>query len=117
VPSDAALNHALGLALVRAQRHRNAMDYLERAAKLAPGNPRYGFVYAIALHSSGQSKAALAILDQVLTQHPDDRESLLAAASIRRETGDEVGARLYGRRFATTFPKDPRSAAYSGPWR
>ena len=44
---------ALGLSLVRQQRVREALPELARAAQLAPDVPRYAYVYAIALHDSG----------------------------------------------------------------
>jgi Flp pilus assembly protein TadD len=49
VPEAAALHHALGLSLVRQQRKMEALRELERATQLEPGNPRYKYVYDIAV--------------------------------------------------------------------
>ena len=47
--ADADLHHALGLLLVRQKRRAEALAALARAADLAPGEPRYGYVHAVAL--------------------------------------------------------------------
>jgi tetratricopeptide (TPR) repeat protein len=48
-PGAAGLHHALGLSLVRQQRRAEALLELERATDLEPGNPRYKYVYDIAV--------------------------------------------------------------------
>jgi hypothetical protein len=59
---------------------------LRRASELAPDNPRYAYVYAVALNSSGASGQALAVLDEAHRLHPTDREVLVALVSIARDT-------------------------------
>jgi Flp pilus assembly protein TadD len=49
VPDAAGLHHALGLSLVRQQRRAEALLELKRATDLEPGNPRYQYVYDIAV--------------------------------------------------------------------
>jgi predicted CXXCH cytochrome family protein len=49
MPDAAALHHALGLSLVRQQRRAEALRELGRATDLEPGNPRYRYVYDIAV--------------------------------------------------------------------
>jgi len=49
MPEAAALHHALGLSLVRQQRKAEALRELKRATDLEPGNPRYKYVYDIAV--------------------------------------------------------------------
>ena len=59
-PNSAILHHALGLALVRMQRSDEALGELERATTLEPGNTRFAYTYAVALHSAGKADAAIA---------------------------------------------------------
>ncbi|WP_353405944.1 tetratricopeptide repeat protein [Pseudoteredinibacter isoporae] len=59
LPQSAAAQHALGLALVRHKDYESALQALKEAAKLEPSNRRYGYVYAVALHSSNRSREAL----------------------------------------------------------
>ena len=47
-PDNAALWHALGLALVREHRPAEALDALKKAAQLDPANARFAEVYRIA---------------------------------------------------------------------
>jgi tetratricopeptide (TPR) repeat protein len=99
VPGDASLHHALGLALVRLQRPGEALGELQRATELDPGNARFVYVYAVALHSTGDAEAAIASLETALAAHPDDREILQALASFHAERGDTEDARDYTTRL------------------
>jgi tetratricopeptide (TPR) repeat protein len=53
-PKSAILHHVLGLALVRMKRSDEALGELERATTLEPGNARFAYVYAVALHSTAK---------------------------------------------------------------
>lgn len=109
-PDNAPLHHALGLTLVRLQRSGDAVAELAEAARLAPEEPRYAYVYAIALNSTGQLRAALEVLAQALARHPDNREMLLAAATFNRDYGDRSAAIGYAERLRRAAPGDPRAA-------
>jgi Tfp pilus assembly protein PilF len=87
-PRNPSLLHALGLVMVREKRVPESIEWLERAAHLGPENPRYGFVYAVALHSAGRTQEAVSGLERVLDSHPYDRDSLSALAAFHREAGD-----------------------------
>jgi predicted CXXCH cytochrome family protein len=109
-PDDAGLHHALGLTLVRLQRREEALDEFSRARDLAPDRARYAYVYGIALHSSGRGDEALRVLEDNLTRHPDDRDTLSALISFRRDAG-EIGAALeYAQRLARIAPDDRQLA-------
>ena len=49
-PPNAAAHHALGLWLIRQKRLPEALTALAEAARLSGDNPRYGYVYAVALN-------------------------------------------------------------------
>ncbi len=74
VPQDATLPHALGLLLVRDKRLPEALPMLALAADLAPGQPRYAFVYALALEGAGENEKALAVLRAAGERHPGNPE-------------------------------------------
>jgi predicted CXXCH cytochrome family protein len=99
VPGNAALHHALGLALVRLHRSEDALAELQRAATLDPGNARFAYVYAVALHSKGDTQAAIATLETALAKHPDDPDILQALAAFHAEQGDAETARTYMQRL------------------
>jgi tetratricopeptide (TPR) repeat protein len=71
-PRSADLYHGLGLAQVRVQQLSQALESLREAAALAPDNPRYTYVYAVALHSAGRTGDALAYVADALQRFPDE---------------------------------------------
>jgi predicted CXXCH cytochrome family protein len=99
VPGDASLHHALGLALVRLQRLDEALAELKRATELDPANARFVYVYAVALHSTGNVEAAIESLKAALAAHPYDRDILQALAGFHAERGDVEAARDYAARL------------------
>ena len=93
------LHHTLGLALVRLKRTDAALGELERATFLEPGNARFAYVYAVALHSTGKSDLAIAKLKRELVVHPNDRDILGALASYHQARGDGAEAAKYAARL------------------
>lgn len=106
-PDDAALEHALGLALIRAGKAEKAMTHLARAANLAPQTPRFAYVHAVALHSVGNTPEARTRLQAALAHHPYDPDLLTLGFSLADETGDRAAMRIYARQLAEISPDDP----------
>jgi tetratricopeptide (TPR) repeat protein len=113
-PDAPALHHSLGLLLVRARRYADAVVALGRAAELAPDDARYGYVYGVALHSTGRTDRALTVLARAHDRHPGDVEILLALSTINRERGDRDAARAYARKLVEVAPEDPRARQILG---
>ena len=103
---NAALHHALGLALVREKKPDAALAELGRAAALEPAQARYSYVYAVGLNSMGRRDDALAVLKSTLQQHPNDRDTLLAVIIFSREGNDLAAALEYAERLARLVPED-----------
>ncbi len=108
-PRDGALAHALGLLRVRQGRNDEALQLLAQAVERVPGNSRYAFVHAVAMHDTGKPEQARATLEQALKRFPNDRELLSTAADYAREAGDTRAAAEFARRFAAVAPDDPRA--------
>lgn len=83
--NNADLQHSLGLLLVRQKRLDEALSHLQQAATLAEDNPRYTYVYAIALQSSGEKNQALAVLVKAKKRHPDNPEIIAALNKLQRD--------------------------------
>ena len=110
-PQNAAAHHALGLLLIRGKKLPDAITALAEAARLDSDNPRYGYVYAVALNSTGQGPKAIQALETVLQRHPNDRDSLLALVAFQRDAGNPDAARNAARRLATLEPDNPEVRA------
>jgi tetratricopeptide (TPR) repeat protein len=101
---QAALHHALGLALTRLKQGDQALAEFRKSSELEPRNARYQYVYAVALHSAGQ--AAMAVLKEGLKDHPRNREILLALVSFSRTAGDATAALGYAEQLGIIAPED-----------
>jgi len=106
LPRAADLHHVLGLLLVRQGDKAAAVRELAAAAKLAPDNARYAYVYAVGLHSTGKRGEALAALREADARHPYDLEILGALVSMLREAGDDKVALAYAKKVAEALPED-----------
>jgi predicted CXXCH cytochrome family protein len=94
-PKEASLHHALAMSAVRGGRMPDALQHLAQAVKIAPGQALYTYLYAVALHDSGDRKKALSLLEENLKRHPGDRDTLAALVSYHREGGDAARAAKY----------------------
>jgi Flp pilus assembly protein TadD len=100
------LHHSLGLLLVRTDRTEEGLEQLERAAQLAPENPRYIYVVAIALNSVGSGDAAVQTLQRARADFPGDFDIAWALATMLRDRGDAAAAREIAEELATQRPGD-----------
>jgi predicted CXXCH cytochrome family protein len=103
---DAGLHHALGLTLTRQKRPDDALAEFRTAAELEPDRSRYGYVYAVALHSSGRIDESMKVLKENLARHPDDRETMLALVTFNRDAGDIGAALEYAEQLSRLTPND-----------
>lgn len=109
VPEAAELHHALGLTLVRQQRRGDAVAALARAAQLAPNDPRYAYVYGVALNSVGEPDRALNVLRAAHERFPGDWQLLTAMVTVSRDAGDRDAARRYARELVALRSDDPQA--------
>jgi Flp pilus assembly protein TadD len=98
-PASAPLHHALGLSLIRQKRSPQALAELALAAKQAPEDPHYAYVYGIALHDLGKSRESMSVLESALARYPGDRDLLAALAGYARDSGDAQAAARYSKQL------------------
>ena len=94
-PQSAAVNHALGLTLVRSNNLDEALGHLRLATEVSPEDARYLYVYAVALESSGKLREAIEVLTTGYERHPGNPDILTALASYHMKLGDQEKAREY----------------------
>ena len=104
-PNSANLLHAKGLALVRANRQQDALDWLRRASEADAGNARFAYVYGVALNSAGQGAQAKKVLAKALQGAPYDPSLLFTLAGLERDAGDTKLAREYAQRLVAVVPQ------------
>ena len=111
LPSNATLHHVLGLAYAAAQQRDAALVEFARAVQLAPDNPRYTYVYAVALNSLGRSAEATRTLQRAAARWPADRNILFALAAMERDAGHKEEARRAARALVAADPEDREARA------
>jgi predicted CXXCH cytochrome family protein len=117
IPEAAAAHHALGLALIRRKRYGEAIQSLKRAAELEPDQPRYAYVYAVALQSAGQTTEARQILSAALSANPSNVNILVALLQDALKSQDLKAALPYAERLRVLRPDDDALASYVGQLR
>ncbi len=103
-PRNAALRHALGLSHVRTGRTDAALEELRLATELEPSEPRFVYVYGVALNSLGQHEEAVAVLARAYASHDRNFDIGWALASILRDAGDVDAATTIARELAAAYP-------------
>ncbi|MFG1418413.1 tetratricopeptide repeat protein [Xanthobacter sp. V0B-10] len=97
-PEAGAAHHALGLSLVRQKRYAEALAELRRGMELVPDEPRFAYVYAVALQSTGQGDQVRAVVTEALRRHPYDGTLLtFALKDALRQSEVEIAADLASR--------------------
>ena len=109
-PEDALLHYALGLALVRQRQPEAALESLQRAHGLQPGDGRIAYAYALALEP-GQPEQALALLEEALQRNPFDADLLWAAASYSFKHRRTAAAQAYAERLLAIDPQSAQAQA------
>jgi Flp pilus assembly protein TadD len=71
---------------------------------LRPTEPRFAYVYGVALHDTGNAPRSLEVLRKAHENHPRDRDILQALAEYSREAGDRNAAARYARKLIELSP-------------
>jgi tetratricopeptide (TPR) repeat protein len=101
---DATIHHTLGLSLVRQERLDEALIVLKIAAERTTNNPRFIYVYAVALNSKGKTADAIRALTDAHDEFSNNQDILRALISFNREVGNEYLARTYISKLAVAKP-------------
>ena len=95
MPEPGVLDHTLGLLEIRAGNTNKALAHLKRAADNERDGSRHRYVYAVALHDTGQPAQALALLEKLNRERPGNIEVLYALIGYAQSTGDAAKAGRY----------------------
>jgi tetratricopeptide (TPR) repeat protein len=106
LPGDPNAHLALGLWMVRNGQGGAALGELRKAAELGPQNPRFAYVYGVALADSGRPSEAITVLLENLERHPYDRDSLIAVSVYERQAGDVEAAAAHAELLLSLEPDD-----------
>jgi Tfp pilus assembly protein PilF len=91
----ASVEFALGLTLVRLQRHADAIAHVKRAYEMRPETIRFGYVYAVAQFDGGKREGALRTLEHLHERYPANRGVLELLVGYNQQMGREKAAKKY----------------------
>lgn len=107
-PDSAAIQHAMGLQLIRNKNYEGALTYLERATTLHDAQPRHWYVYAIAQESTGNSKAAIQTLIKANKRWPNQYDLLLTLVLYLDKTGQTMTIKNHIANLRKIAPDSPQ---------
>jgi len=97
LPNEPMLHHTLGLWQVRNKEGDKALKSLQTAHNLDPNDAQFAYVYAVALAQTNP-KQAIIVLEESLSHHTGDIQTLQALAHYTSTQGDTHKAKIYQQR-------------------
>jgi len=107
-PDSAMAQHALGLQLVRSGNYDKALSYLQLAAELEESQPRYHYVYAVALESQGQMEKSIQSLAEAVEQWPNQYDLLFTLINFMEKQGRLAETGEYISQLSRIAPASPQ---------
>ncbi|MCP4430369.1 MAG: tetratricopeptide repeat protein [Gammaproteobacteria bacterium] len=106
-PDDGAVHHSYGLFLIRRQKYDVALPYLKAASEQANAQPRYAYVYAIALDSKNRTNAAIKVLEKANERWPNQYDLLMTLVLYLEKAGDKQSIYKYLSALTAIAPNAP----------
>jgi tetratricopeptide (TPR) repeat protein len=106
-PDSAMAQHAFGLHLIRLKQYDRALHYLRLATEQDNSQPRYHFVYAIALESQGQLDKSIQFLSNAIEHWPGQYDLLLTLINFMDKQGRLAEAGNYISQLSRIAPASP----------
>jgi len=107
-PDSGAANHSYGLALIRQGSAELALSYLLEATRCDDRQPRYAYVYAVALDAIARTSEAVNVLAQASKLWPGQYDLLMLEVMYREKTGLLSGIKTPLRILSRLAPRDPQ---------
>ncbi|MEH6822672.1 MAG: tetratricopeptide repeat protein [Motiliproteus sp.] len=107
VPDSGAALHSLGLYWIRQGDLSRAVGYLERAIEQPDNTVRFGFIYAVALESTGALEQAIDVLKRVNQTWPHQYDVLSTLIAYLDKAGRSHETWPYLSRLSAIAPADP----------
>ena len=106
-PDNAAVQHSYGLYLIRQKQTDKALGHLQRATEMQQSQPRYFYVYAVALESNNQLDSAIEVLKQADERWPNQYNLLMTLVLYLEKAQRQAESWPYLSRLSAIAPNDP----------
>ena len=91
-PNSARAAYNLGIILAE-KKPKESLSWCNKAFRLQPDNPDYGYTYAFFLNSSGDKGNAIAIIESMIERRLPSVSAYMLLADIYRRDGDQIKAK------------------------
>ena len=91
-PGYAAARFDLANELCAQHRHKEAEPHVERLLAMEPRNSSYIRLQAMSLRFYGRNSDAIALMQRIVEENPDDADLRLLYGHMRRDVGEQAGA-------------------------
>ncbi|MBV1916183.1 MAG: tetratricopeptide repeat protein [Pseudomonadales bacterium] len=106
-PDSGAAQHSYGLLLIRKKDYNGALPHLKLAVEQIDAQPRYAYVYAVALDELGQTEAAIDVLVTATARWPKQYDLLMTLVLYLEKTDNTFSIYQYISQLTAIAPADP----------
>jgi len=106
-PDSGAAQHSYGLLLIRKGDYKAALPHLKLAVEQTDAQPRYAYVYAVALDELGQTKTAAKALVSATKRWPNQYDLLMTLVFYLEKMGNTSSIYQYISQLTAIAPADP----------
>ncbi len=106
-PDSAMAQHSLGLHYIRNRNYKQALKHLHLATITEGQQPRYTYVYAVALESQNQLQKAIKALKTGVERWPNQVDMLFALINFMEKNGNLIEAASYVSQLSKIAPSSP----------
>ena len=106
-PDSGEAQHSYGLLLIRKGDYKKALPHLKLALEQADAQPRYAYVYAVALDEAAQTRQAVNTLVAATNRWPNQYDLLMALVFYLEKTGNTFSIYKYISQLSAIAPADP----------
>ena len=106
-PDSGAAHHSYGLFLIRNKDYTQALPHLKRALEQVDAQPRFAYVYAIALENKNQIEKAINLLIDTNKRWPNQYDLLMLLIKFLEKSGDTLSVYKHLSTLTAIAPADP----------
>ncbi|WP_226996523.1 multiheme c-type cytochrome [Thalassotalea crassostreae] len=95
VPTSATLRYGYGLHLIRQKQIDKAIEQFEKAVELAPTDPQYPYIHALAYDGKGETNKALSLLQGYVDSYAQNQQLVELGLSLAQKAQNRAAFNFF----------------------